>query len=497
VSIAWFFLDGNVDINLADEGQMWYGTEAVRLGQVPIRDFQSYDPGRYLWTAAWSFCLGEGLVSMRLACVFFQCLGVLAGLLAARRLSRNWLFLLGVSFLLCAWMHPRYKVFEQSVALMAIYAGVLLLERPSLRRQWWVGVFGGLSAFIGCNHGAYHILAFGLLIAWSAWGAGWETWLRRCLAWGTGLLIGYLPQWLMFAFVPGYFHEYVAHLKLILSHGTNLAKPVPWPWVPPSAQSFSGPMSAAVEGCFYILFPAFFAVVAIRVWQMGRARLQAAPVLLAAACVTLPYAHYVFSRPDIVHLGHAAPALALGLIALGFTLADGRVLLGYVLAPILMVGSFVANLTQFGVATQMTAPQDSLFAVEVRGREMLVRLYYAKALASANHLARNLAKPDERIFFMPLPGLYPFTERVSPTKRLQFVWPSPEEDRILLAEIEAADVEWVMLQNYAFDGRDELRFSNANPRVFEYFAQNFAQVPLATLPGDMVVLRRARSQPGP
>ena len=492
MSIGWFFLDGHVDINLADEGQLWYGTQAVRLGQIPIRDFQSYDPGRYLWTGAWSYLLGDGLVSLRLACVLFQCLGVLAGLLAARRLSQNWLFLVGVALLLCAWMHPRYKVFEQSVALMAIYAGILLLERPSLRRHWWVGVFGGLVAFIGCNHGAYHVLAFGLLITWSSWDAGWRPWLRRCLVWGTGLLIGYLPQWLLFVFVHGYFHEYVAYVKLVLFHGTNLAKPVPWPWAPDTSQSFSGPMSAAVQGCYYILFPAFFILVAVRAWQLGRAGFGARAALVAATCVTLPYTHYVFSRSDIVHLGHGAPALALGLIALGFTFGGRTVKPGYVLATILMVSSFLANLAQFGVTTQVTAPPDSLFPMEVKGQQMLVRLYFAKTLASANHLARNLAKPEEPIFFMPLPGLYPFTERISPTKRLQFTYPSPEEDRNLLTEIESADVEWVMLQNYAFDGREDLRFSNANPRVFEYFAQNFAQVPVATLPGDIVILRRRR-----
>ena len=495
LSVGWFFLDGEVKLNLADEGLLWYGTQALRLGHLPIRDFQSYDPGRYFWTAAWSFCLGQGVLSLRLSCVFFQCLGVLAGLLAARRLSRNWLFLICIAVLLCAWMHPRYKVFEQSIALMAVYAGVLLLERPSLRRHWWLGVFGGLAAFVGCNHGAYHLLAFGLLIAWAAREAGWRTWLRRTLVWGAGLLAGYTPQWLMFIFAPGYFREFVGYLKAIVSNGTNLVLPVPWPWLIPADYQFWLRISGVIEGCFYLALLAFFVFVALRTWQLARIGKPIHPVLVAATCVSLPYAHYVFSRPDIVHLAHGAPTVVLGLIALGFTFGEG---LGHLLAPLLMGASLLANLFQFGVTTEVMAPPGSLFSVEVKGQRLLVGLDCAKVLASAQHLANDLAKPDEPILIMPLmPGLYPFIGRLSPTKRTYFVFPSPEEDRAFLAEIEAAQVEWVMLQDYPLDARDDLRFMKTNPLVFAHFRKHFARVPIATLPEDFVVLRRRRTNPAP
>jgi hypothetical protein len=213
--------------------------------------------------------------------------------------------------------------------------------------------------------------------------------------------------------------------------------------------------------------------------------------LVAATCVSVPYAHYVFSRPDIVHLAHGAPTVALGLIALGFTFDYRRLRLEYLLAPILMGASLLANLFQFGITTEMMAPADSLFAADVKGDRMLVGLYYAKVLTSAQHLARDLAKPDEPILFMPLmPGLYPLTDRWSPTKRMSFMFPSPEEDRALLKDIETAGVQWVMLQDYALDGRDDLRFKNANPLVFQHLLKNFGKVPIATLPQDTVVLHR-------
>ena len=497
LSVGWFFLDGDVKVNLADEGYLWYGVRAMSHGQVPMRDFHAYDPGRYIWTYAWSWVLGDGLVSMRLACVFFQCFGVLAGLLAARRLSRNPFFLCCVALMLCAWMHPRYKVFEQSIALMFVYAGVLLLEKPSYRRHFWVGILGGLMAFMGKNHGAYHIMAFGLIIAWAAWGEGWREWSRRSAVWVGGMLLGFLPQWLMLLFVPGYFRSFMATLGEILSKGTNLPASVPWPWLVPDVFTSWYRYSTIAEGCFYVAFPLLFVLAAIRAWHLGRAGLMTNPVFVAAVCVTLPYAHYVFSRPDIVHLSHGAPTLVLALLAIPFTLAGGSRLIGWGIATALVPACLLANLFQFGVTLEMTAAPNSLVRVDVGGQKMIAPLFHARVLKSARTLATELAKKDESVLFLPhMPGLYPFTDRLSPTNQIYFIFPAkPDEDRALLAEIEAANVQWVMLHDYPLDGRDDLRFRNTNPIVFDFFRKNFEPVKIASMPPDMIALHRIQPAP--
>jgi hypothetical protein len=491
-SAGWFLIDGDVGINLADEGYLWYGTGALMEGRVPMRDFHAYDPGRYIWTAAWSWVLGPSLTSMRLACVLFQCLGVLAGLLAARRISRNVLFLICVALLLDVWMHPRYKVFEQSIALMSVLAGVLLIEKPTLRRHFCVGLFGGLMAFMGRNHGAYHVLAFGLLITWLAWSEGWRVWLKRSLVWTGGLLIGYLPQWLMFLFVPGYFRAFLDLLASITAKGTNLPAVVPWPWLVPSGMNIWMWISSIAEGCFYVAMPAFLVFAVAAFCWMNRARLATHPVLVASACVTLPYTHYVFSRPDIVHLTHGAPPMVLGMIALCAGLAGNRTWLPWLTAPVLLTASVFANFFGFGMVRQIFAAPGSFYSLPVKGAPMLLPRYHVQVLASAHTLATTLAKPDEPIFFAPhMPGLYAFTGRHSPTNQIYFIFPAtPDEDRALLAELEAARVQWVMLHDYALDGRDELRFRSTHPIVFDSFRKNFQPVRIDTLPPDMIVLRR-------
>jgi len=431
LSIGWFLLDGHFKINFSDEGSLWYGVDAVRNGQVPMRDFQGYDPGRYVWGAAWSYLLGQSLVSLRLACVLFQIPGVFCGLLVARRLSKNWVFLVCVALLLCAWMHPRFKLFEQSIALMTVYAGVLLLEYPSLRRHFWVGVFGGLTAIIGRNHGAYHLFAIGLLITGGAVAEGWRIWLRRGLVWGLGLVTGYLPELLMFLFVPGFFSAWWVYIAEMFKSGTtNVPLGVPWPWLIRTDIPVWFRISAIVEGWWYVSFGVLFAVVFLRATMLGR-RLRDHPVLIASVLVSLAYAHFVFSRPDIIHLGHGAPTAALTALALAFTFPGFGKRAAFLLAPLLLAASLLANMFQMGISLPLFSPPGSLYEVDVRGDRMVLPKRHAQILESARHLSEDLAKPNEPILFMPhFAALYSFTQRRSPTTEIYFVLP-PDDIKFL------------------------------------------------------------------
>lgn len=489
---AWFLVDGHLKIDLSDEGFLWYGTRALRDGLVPMRDFQAYDPGRYAWTAAWSFVLGEDLVALRLGCVLFGCLGVLAGLLAARRLSSHPLFLACVALTLGVWMAPRYKVFEAGIALVSVWAGTWLLEKPSLARHFWIGILGGIAAFFGRNHGAYHLLAFAALIGWEAYGAGAGTTARRVLAWIAGIGLGYLPQIVLWVCVDGYFDAWIESLALILQKGTNLPVPVPWPWISPGDWPFWPRASMFAIGCFFLAFPLFFVLAGLRISSLRRAGLAKNPLLIAAACLVAPYSHFVFSRADVVHLTHGAPVLVLGLLALGHSFPRAPAITRALHAPALLAASLLATLLWTSCAVQVAMFPDRFETVEVGGREMRVDRYDARVLAGARKLASDLARPDEPVFFAPnQPLLYPFTRRRSPTRQIYFIHPAtPEEEADLVREIESSGVRWAMIRDYALDGRDDLRFANTHPSVARYLHENFAPVRIEELPPDEFVVRR-------
>ena len=152
---------GHKGFNLWDEGFLWYGVQRVIGGELPIRDFMSYDPGRYYWSAALMSLWGDnGIMALRGVVAVFQAMGLFIGLLLIARSVKTpsfpYLFLSAIT--LVAWMYPRHKLFDISLSILLIGVLAFLVQHPTSRRYVFTGLCVGLVAVFGRNHGVYGVV---------------------------------------------------------------------------------------------------------------------------------------------------------------------------------------------------------------------------------------------------------------------------------------------------------------------------------------------------
>lgn len=491
VAVAWL-VQRDLFVNLADEGFLWYGTWRTGLGEVPLRDFQSYDPGRYYWGAFFSLFLGDGLLALRASNSLFAWLGLSCGALLIRRLDRDLLFVLPATLVLFLWMFPRHKLFESSVALIATWALTRLLEQPSVRRHFEAGLIVGLVACIGRNHGGYALVAF-MLAAGLAWWrldrskAPRRLVMEKALASGAGVLVGYAPILGMLVFVPRFPSAFVESAAVFVRAGsTNLGRPVPWLWDvladPARFAAFEATEGASlwIVSAFYTGWPWFvaasLAACLIRRGPLGGAR----AVLAAASVASIPYFHFATSRAGLSHLAQSMHPLLVALLALPFVLAPRRALLaGLVWAAVFLAisGVSVLKFTPWWLAREIGTAQ--LVTREVGDDELRMdrptsRVFDALALVRKE----LLASPEERVLVVPLtPLFYPALQRASPLHELYMTFPeSPMRQRAMIDRIERQSVAVVIACDVPIDDREDLRFRNTHELLWRYIEEHFARI---------------------
>src|ERR1043166_5461507 len=367
IVVLVFLLDGNVGLNIPDEGFLWYGTIRTALGEIPVRDFQSYEPGRYYWGALWFKLLrNDGIMALRISQSVFQFFGLSLALLLLRRLMNSWIALIAAAIILARWMFPIWKIYEPVILIAAIYFAVLIIEDPSRVRHLVAGVFIGVAAFFGRNHGLYCVVAFVLLIAFVFFSIDRRALLARLGALSLGIIIGYLPMWLMMAFVSGFFNRVIEDLAFNLHQGTTLPLAVPWPW----RQSYRAVgirevMNRLAVSSLFLAFPAFYLLAFVRLfWKQTVAH----PVLIASAFVGVVYLHYTFGRPQLYYLAWTIPPVILGLLAAPASVSQQhRKKVAVVIWCILVVFSLVA----------LEMAQENYFTVKARSfiKAKLLRRY--------------------------------------------------------------------------------------------------------------------------
>ncbi|HNN12261.1 MAG TPA: hypothetical protein PKL78_01795 [Anaerolineales bacterium] len=475
---AW---QGNKGFNLADEGFLWYGVQRVMLGEVPIRDFMAYDPGRYYWSAAIMSALGgDGIMNLRFAIAVFYLVGMNAGMLLFLRPNEeketDLPYFLVTGLILVMWIYPRFKVFDISVSILLIYALTRLIENPTRKRYFVTGFWIGLAAVFGRNHGIYGVAACLGVIMWLNLKRRLNfDWIKEWMAWIVGVVTGFLPAIFMLLFIPGFAGEFWQSIFFLFDQkATNLALPVPWPWrLNYATLPFMDGVHETLLGLYFISLLVFGAL-ALSLVVYRRLKDKPVPaVLVASAFLAFPYAHYAFSRADLAHLTQGIYPLLIGCLAFFSTQPFRRKWISAL--TLLLTGLLVMYPVQPG----WQCLTGKCVAVEVSGDTLQVRPAVAREVAFLRDLADKYAPNGESFLATPyLPGAYALLERRSPMyENYAFFLRSEAFEREEISRIQASNPAFVLILDVPLDDREDLRFKSTHPLVNQYILENFDAVP--------------------
>jgi hypothetical protein len=467
---------GRYGFNIGDEGFLWYGVQRVLAGEVPILDFMAYDPGRYYWSAALTGLLhDDGIIALRAAVAAFQLLGLfVALLLLLRDKSRlDGILLALAAITLLAWMYPRHKLFDISLSIMLIGMLTLVAQRPSRRRFFLAGVGVGLIAIFGRNHGVYGVAGILTLLIFLACRQPNVPMLVARLAWcGCGIVVGYLPMLILVAAVAGFAAAFWDDVLAIFQQGTNLPLPVPWPWLVPVTQLPPWAATADVlTGVFFIAI-AGFGISSI-LWIIRRALRQrpAPPELVACSALALPYAHFAFSRADVPHLAQGSFPFLIGV----FILLNAWPNRARWLVALAITGASLLIMLPLHPGWNC---RKSCVTADIAGNALTVEPEIGRALAMLRSATAEYAPGGRSFVVVPFwPGAYAALKRRSPIWEIYALFPQGEEfQRREIERIKAARPGFVLIQDLALDGRDDLRFRNTHPLIEQFVRDNFDPV---------------------
>lgn len=499
LAAVWYLWVGDVDLNLADEGFLWHGVQRTLAGEVPKRDFQAYDPGRYYLCAAWCAAFGEGILALRGALAAVQALGVFFGLCVLRRVvSLGWLVPLGA--LLLAWTFPQHKVFEPAFAMLAVWAGTRLVERPSVARHLAAGLVVGIGGCIGLNLALYGGVGLALVAGYAAWKGSEPCVPRRFGAYLLGGALGYAPVLLLVAFVPGYASSFAESIASIAKAGTNVPLPYPWPWRVElgGLEGWARVNRLAVTSAF--LLPAIAYPVGL--WVAVRTRgddVARRAVPIAATLVGLAFVHHVSVRSDPAHLAQMLhPALILLFAAPRLLpLSSGRArtvttaLTWTSIASVSVLAVHDSHPSLVGL--HAWRPDLRLRPLDVAGDTLRLPPWTFEVVRRFQAVTREHVPDGAPMLIAPYsPTLYPASGRSSPVYTSYFLWKAEQLDEERAIEDltrNGVDFAWITLGG--MDGDPERALDRTHPLLWRHLSGAFEVVEdERMLPGNYLLRRR-------
>lgn len=481
-----------IGLDLADEGSLWNGVLRIARGKVPIRDFRAYDPGRYYWSWAWMQVFGHGILGLRHSVATFNFLGLWAGLVAVGSATDSEWQLAAAGVICVLWMHPRHKLFEHALSLIAICTLVFIIQHPSPAMLFAAGVFTGLAAFMGRNHGAWTFAAIVslLVVLWFRGEVDNAAWLTSSFF--AGVVTGYAPMLIMWAIMPDMFRRFwynqiIVYLFVKRGRG-GMPLPIPWPWKDKYRQPrLRDRASRLFIGLHFVALPVFYA--SAFAWIVFAPAAMENPLLVASCLVGVFYAHHAVRRSDLPHLCQVIQPFLLGLYSVIFSLQNSW--LSTVLVAVLAVIGYFTTRQINPLIRKLESP-DQYTRYDVNGDKLWVPKTQAQLLTRVRELVAENLRPGDSIFIAPItPALYPILQVQTPLRSDFLLHRETEQvQKEAIQELESNHVNWALIQDLPLDGRDDLRFQNSHAVMWDYFCAHFTAYETGGLGSDWQFLKR-------
>jgi hypothetical protein len=136
-------------------------------------------------------------------------------------------------------------------------------------------------------------------------------------------------------------------------------------------------------------------------------------------------------------------------------------------------------------------PQDFV-SYTVAGDQIWLQKEQAAYIDTIQQTITQYVGPDENLFIAPyMPGLYPLLQRESPVHNTYLLFAETrEKQQEIINDLVNNKVNWVLLKDSALDKREDRRFRNTHPLVWQYLLTEFEPVETLDLPTNHLLLCR-------
>lgn len=475
-----FVFQGSVGLMLEDEGFLWYGSQRMVAGELPMRDFLGYDLPRYIWNALVMLIVGsKGIYGLRLAIALCEWVTLTIVCVLFTTLQVRWrpvVVLLGIVTVLF-WLYPRHKIYDHVVIWLMMVMFWWWLVNPTNQRTFWAGVVVGVAAMIGRNHGMYAVCAGSLLLGYVWWSPiSWRERLRLALTWGVGIVAGFAPMVLFMVAIPSFGQGYIESVQILFGLGKpNLSLPIPWPWHQTN-------LDAVLTGLWFVV-PAVTYVVTFGVicWHRWHNNSISAGVLVAAV-VGLVYLLVGYSRADMPHLAQGiAPFIALVLLLTAYIPQRFQI------AVMLVLCSWSASVN-WNMAWQSMWLGSNTNRQEVTATTQLtVPNAVANRLALIAAIQQKYNPLNEAFVVTPYwPGVYALWQKQSPLYNTYILFPFDEtaQNREIKG-LQQSQPRFILIDDSTIDNQKQLRFMVNYALVDTYIRTQYRQIYDPIVPKNM------------